>query len=223
MNLQNIGGVTLSARIADELRNYVLAGGVAPGERLTEIELAERLGVSRGPLREALLKLADERLLIKEPYKGIRVRDICEKEVRELYSLRTNLEQFAFRECWPRRTDSALAELKLRLDRLAATRLRHVQAEVIDCEIAFHSWVFEFSDHTLLQESWANIIPLLKLYLSIHAKRFGPEGAFASENEAYYEIAQGDDLNAMLDHVSDHMRLGLNEVIISINGGRKPK
>jgi len=216
MNLQPIDGKTRSAQVADQLRSHVLGGGFAPGSRLTEIDLAERLGVSRGPLREALLKLTEEGLLVKEPYKAIRVRDISVKEVQELYSLRTNLEQFAFRECWARRDPGRLAELCARLAALNHARAEGADADVIDCEIAFHSWVFECSDHSLLQACWTNIKPLLKLYLSVHRQRFGPAGVFSKANEDYAVLAQGEDLDAMLEHVGLHMSLGLREVMRSL-------
>ena len=106
MELRPVVNRTLSSQVAEQLRTFIVSGAVKPGERLTETTLANQLSVSRGPLREAILKLIDEGLVSKEDYRGIRVRSISVKELGELYTMRSTLERFAFREAWCKRTDT---------------------------------------------------------------------------------------------------------------------
>ncbi len=209
---------TLSSQVAEQLRDFIVSGAIQPGERLTETTLATQLSVSRGPLREAILKLIDEGLIFKEAYRGIRVRSISVKELGELYTMRSTLERFAFREAWSKRTDTDFIELDHRLEDLVSARSAGNQAEVIDREIDFHNWVFEVSDHSLLQASWASLTPLVRLYLSIHQQKFGTHGVFLPETLAYNELAKGDDRDAMLAHVDEHMKLGMEEIIKGIDG-----
>ncbi|EYB66914.1 GntR family transcriptional regulator [Deinococcus phoenicis] len=77
------------------LRRAVLDGDIAPGERIGEAELGERLGVSRTPIREALMRLTQEGLLVSEANKGVRVRTVSAAEARDTYVVREELDGLA--------------------------------------------------------------------------------------------------------------------------------
>ena len=99
---------TLRAQVRRQILDRVLDGQFKLGERLVETALSSQLQVSRAPLREALRELVDQGILISEPYKGFRVRPVSERDLTELYSIRTALEKFAFYLAWPLRTPDAL-------------------------------------------------------------------------------------------------------------------
>jgi len=90
-----------SARIADALRVEILDGALAPGERIRQEEVAERLGGSRLPVREALRVLAAEGLVELEPHKGARVPRLDRGEVEVLYRMRERLEPLALQLSMP--------------------------------------------------------------------------------------------------------------------------
>ena len=77
------------------LRRAVLDGEFAPGERLGEVELGERLGVSRTPIREALMRLTQDGLLVSEANKGVRVRTVSAAEARDTYVVREEFDGLA--------------------------------------------------------------------------------------------------------------------------------
>ncbi|MDP9763229.1 GntR family transcriptional regulator [Deinococcus enclensis] len=77
------------------LRRAILDGDFTPGERLGEVELGEKLGVSRTPIREALLRLTQEGLLTAEANKGVRVRTVSADEARDTYTVRAELDALA--------------------------------------------------------------------------------------------------------------------------------
>ena len=79
------------------IREMILAGELAPSSRLNEVAIAEELGISRGPLREAIQRLASEGLLQIVPHKGAFVVTLDETELRELYQLRVAIETFCAR------------------------------------------------------------------------------------------------------------------------------
>ena len=85
----------LRARIADAVWELILTGQYAPGARLREVELAERLGVSRTPLREALVQMEQEGMVRSEPAKGFTVCELTSQDVQEIYPLRAVLEPYA--------------------------------------------------------------------------------------------------------------------------------
>jgi len=207
---------TLRAQIARQLNAMVTSGRYAPGERLTENTLAAELGVSRAPLREAIRMLVDQGVLVSQPYRGLFVRSVGETDLRELYSMRIALEQFAFRLAWEKRDAVALDDLKRRYDALIDVQAAGDQATTIAYEIRFHSWVYELAGHTLLMAHWERLIPLVQIYMSLHFKRHGSHGQFRHMTTRYLDIASGKDLHAMYGHIEEHMSQGLGAVIDTI-------
>ncbi len=204
---------TLRAHAVEELRLAIVSGRLTPGAKLTELELAQQLGVSRGPLREAIRALIGQGLLRTVPYTGVFVADVTPKNLREIYSFRTELEQFAFRLLWPIRDDSFATQLARRHDKLRAAVGRDDGATAIARELELHSLPYEFAGHDLLLESWENLRSRLQFYFSLHQRAHGRHGPRRDAHEIYVKLALGHDLEAMLDHITEHMQQGLSRVI----------
>jgi DNA-binding GntR family transcriptional regulator len=100
-NLDEVGRLAASERVAAHLREAILGGDIKPGERLRQEEIAERLGASRLPVREALRMLEAEGLTELEPNKGARVPLLGSREVDLLYQMRERLEPLALTESMP--------------------------------------------------------------------------------------------------------------------------
>ncbi|KAA2253370.1 GntR family transcriptional regulator [Solihabitans fulvus] len=104
--------LSLAGQTVDLVRELVLTGEIPPGERVNEVELASRLGISRGPLREAIRHLASEGLLVLVPNRGAHVPKADADEVRALFELRIALECAAASLAAQRRTGAELARLR---------------------------------------------------------------------------------------------------------------
>ena len=98
--------------VFNTLRQAILKGELEPGERLMEIQLAERLGVSRTPIREAIRKLELEGLVLMIPRKGAEVAKISEKSLRDVLELRRSLEELAIELACQRMTEEEIDELE---------------------------------------------------------------------------------------------------------------
>ena len=85
---------TIQESIADRLRNLILSRHLRPGERLVQSELAEQLGVSRTPIREALYELASDGLVVLSPHRGASVADFSLEDLKDIYSIRIPLEGY---------------------------------------------------------------------------------------------------------------------------------
>ena len=105
---------TRRAQVAEVLRNAIFAGKIAPGTQLVELKLAHRLGVSRGSVREAILELVEQGLVVSKPYAGTFVSRIDETVLSELFSLRKLLDRYAFTMLWPHRADTYHTEFTAR-------------------------------------------------------------------------------------------------------------
>ncbi|MEV0675755.1 GntR family transcriptional regulator [Actinosynnema sp. NPDC050436] len=104
--------LSLAGQAVDVLRELVLTGEIPSGTRVNEVELAGRLGISRGPLREAIRHLASEGVLILVPHRGAHVPTATPDDVRALFELRTALECAAAELAATRRTEADIVLLR---------------------------------------------------------------------------------------------------------------
>jgi len=199
---------TLRAHIAERLRAAILAGDIEPGAPLTETSLSARFDVSRGPLREALRQLVEEGLLVTVPYTGTHVASLSIEDVREIYSLRTTLEIFAFEQVWDRRDSHFRAELHRRNKALLASIDAGDDRTSISTELELHGLVFEASGHKLLQRAWNGLRGRLQLYWAAHHRAHGRRGPRRDSHDSYIKAALGEDLDALRLEIADHMRRG---------------
>ncbi|MCA1025922.1 GntR family transcriptional regulator [Cytobacillus kochii] len=102
---------TLHLKVCNVLREAIIKGQFKPGERLKQSDLAEKLGVSRMPIREALRKLESEGLITLVPHKGAIVKTIHLSDLQEVYTLRAQLEKMAFIQSAKLLTDTEITRL----------------------------------------------------------------------------------------------------------------
>ena len=208
LGLAPVPKATLRAHIAERLRAAILAGDIAPGAPLTETALSARFNVSRGPLREAMRQLIEEGLLVTVPYTGTHVAALSVEDVREIYSLRTALETFAFEQVWERRDDHFRRELYRRNAALLASIDAGDDRTSIGAELELHGLVFEASGHKLLQRAWFGLRGRLQLYWAAHHRAHGMRGPRRDSHDSYITAALGSDLDALRLEIADHMRRG---------------
>ena len=106
------GSLPLRDVVFNTLRQAILKGELAPGERLMEIQLAEKLGVSRTPIREAIRKLELEGLVLMIPRKGAEVAKISERSLRDVLEVRRSLEELAIELACQRMSEEDMDELE---------------------------------------------------------------------------------------------------------------
>ncbi|MFJ6729118.1 GntR family transcriptional regulator [Streptomyces sp. NPDC091281] len=137
-------------RVLAALRQEIIAGRLRPGDRLVERELADRFGVSRVPVREAIRALVAEGFVLFETPRRTVVRRLSPTDVKELFELREALEVYAAGLAATRATPEALAELRELLDR-AAEATRAGDAETItDVNTRFHDGILALAGNGLL-------------------------------------------------------------------------
>ncbi len=202
---------TFREQIVDALRASIISGELAPGTPVVESDMARTFGVSRGPLREALGDLINEGLLVTMPYTGTHVVDLSLEEVNEIFSLRTELEIFAFRQLWDRRDATYIEELNRRHDRLLASITKGDDESSIVDELALHSHVYEACGHSLLLGIWNGMRGKLQLYWAAHHRAHGRRGPLPEGHARYVQLANGSDLDLMILEIRDHMARGFSK------------
>jgi DNA-binding GntR family transcriptional regulator len=147
----------LRQQIADALMQAILDGDIRPGEALIEMEIAQRLGVSRAPVREALQMLAHTSLVEATPYRGTTVRPLTRTDVEEVYSLRTIHETFALRRAMALDPHGTARELRAVCDDMIADARSHDWSRLAEHDQRFHEVLIERARHGLLLQVWRDI------------------------------------------------------------------
>ena len=143
--------------VFNTLRQAILRGELKPGERLMEIQLANKLGVSRTPIREAIRKLELEGLVLMVPRKGAEVAEITEKNLRDVLEVRCALEELAVQLACDRIDPERMQQL---LD--AAAHFRDILGtaditELGEADEAFHDVIFQATDNRRLIQLLNNL------------------------------------------------------------------
>ena len=136
--------------VFEYLRNAILSGELKPGERLMEVTIADQLGVSRTPVREAIRKLEKENFVIMIPRKGAYVADLTKKDILEVLEIRKELEGFAAALAAERMNDSEREKLGRVIEEFNDSMISMDKKRMIDCDNEFHSLIFYASKNQRL-------------------------------------------------------------------------
>lgn len=147
---ENLGRELAPEQVTNRLRDAITSGALTPGERLNQAVLAERLGVSRMPVREALRQLQAEGLVTLLPYRGAIVSGLSLRELREIYEIRTALEVLALRIGWEEGGGLALEDMELVLRQMDDTE---DQERWLALNTSFHNLLYGGADRPLLLET----------------------------------------------------------------------
>lgn len=138
-----------------DIRTMILTGELKPTQRLVENAVAERLGISRTPVREAFRELVQMGLLLSESYKGVRVAEIDLTRIRQTYELRAQLEPFAAELAAERINDAEIEKLRDLNDRLSNSTLG--VEKLADINDRFHLAIAEATGNQVLVEIIADL------------------------------------------------------------------
>jgi DNA-binding GntR family transcriptional regulator len=154
---QSVKRRSLADEVTDQLRDVILAGGLQPGERVGEAEISQRLRVSRGPVREALVRLEQEGLVASEWHRGATVTDLTKVDVIELATLRGALEKLAIAGACRSATEEDLAAIQDVVERMRAASASGTDQALARLDIEFHDAVYRAAHHERLYAAWTTI------------------------------------------------------------------
>ena len=143
--------------VSDALRQAIRDGTLPPGERLMEIPLAEELGVSRTPIREAIRILEQEGLVVMIPRRGTYVADMSLKDVTEVFELRSILEELAAELAAERITNEEIEALEQHLVEIGNYMNENNLNKVVQADILFHEILYKASRNDRLVEMINNL------------------------------------------------------------------
>ena len=160
---------TLPTQVADHLRERILDGSLAPGDRIVEAELAAELGVSRHTLRSALQTLTAEGLLAQSQFRSTHVAQPTARDVYEIYTLRNTLEAMACRLAAERAPEVGTAGVDGAVARMRAAAEAGDRAAVKAADFDFHVAVVDLAGHARLREHYRMLHVQTRLFLNLTA------------------------------------------------------
>ena len=203
--------------VFNTLRKAILKGDLKPGERLMEIALAEKLGVSRTPIREAIRKLELEGLVVMAPRKGAKVASITERDLNDVLEVRKGMEELAIRLACERITPEQLDEL----DKVEKKFLNLIDSEnlteLAEVDVEFHDVIYAATNNKRLIQLLNNLREQMYRYRIEYLKDSAVRRQLAKEHKAICEGLRTHDRESALRYVYVHIDNQQKAIIRSLN------
>lgn len=210
--LRRVSPLNLRREIEKALQEAILHGVFKPGERLVESDIAEKLGVSRAPVREVLSALEREGLVVNIPRRGNFVVDFTNKDIEEIYSLRLLLEIGAVKRAIPNFTGEDRNRLQKVVNDLGEQAIRRDDFDsLVNLDLDFHEYLFSKADHKRLFNAWKSLSMQTRLLIGITSRTYDqyPQQPKELHQEILDAICAHDEATAqekLTDHILDAKR-----------------
>ncbi len=159
-NLIELPSPTLKSHVVTRLREAIIGGKYRPGERLNESRLARQFGVSRIPVREALMQLQEQGLVMNHPRRGMFVNSLSEEDTQKINSVRIVLEAEAMKLCQARFTREMDADLKSQVERMEKWQMGS-DMDAASLDLTFHRSIWGYSGNAYLVKSLDALAPIV--------------------------------------------------------------
>lgn len=164
-SLPRIVKIPAEVRAADALRSQIVEGQFPPGSRITEVQLAEEMGLSRATIRTALHELANEGLLTLVPYTGWTVIELGVEDVWELYTLRAAVERLAAQLAARSQGKERHELLGVAFEKLARACENGNHSQIAEADFGFHKAIVDAASHRRLSAQYGLIEQQIRVYI----------------------------------------------------------
>ena len=175
------------------LREAIITGELKPGDRLMETPLAERMGVSRTPVREAIRKLELEGFVVMLPRKGAQVAQITRKDIGDVLEIRAVLEGLGVELAAKRMQSEDIEELKKINGEFASASPAGDVARLVELDTRFHDFIFTKADNEKLQQIIGSLVEQVSRFRVTYLRKPTYHDAIAKEHEAIIRAMESRD------------------------------
>lgn len=191
--------------VFNTLRQAILTGELKPGERLMELHLASRLGVSRTPIREAIHKLELEGLVTLIPRRGAEVAQITEKSMNDVLEVRRALDALCAELACDRITEAALADLKLACDNFEAVVKTGDLKKIAQADVRLHDIIVRATGNQRLLQMVNNLSEQMYRYRFEYIKDTSRHETLVEEHRIIYQSIVQKDKKTASDAAKTHI------------------
>jgi DNA-binding GntR family transcriptional regulator len=208
----------LTDEVTDRIRAAILDGVLPAGEKVGEVELSRMLVVSRGPVREALVRLEQEGLVVSEWHRGSTVVELTRADIRELATLRLALEQLAAREASREATHEDLGRLRDIVGQMKKARLSGHDDSLVRLDVEFHDAIYQAAHHPRLYAAWTTIRSQVALAL-LRRRALSDDyaGIVVQEHSELVKVLEGRDENKMQELIASHLESAYSRLLASFD------
>ncbi len=203
--------------VFNTLRKAILKGELKPGERLMEIALADKLGVSRTPIREAMRKLELEGLVVMVPRKGAQVANITEKDLNDVLEVRIALENMAIEKACARMTKEDIEELESAAKDFQKIIASGSLVEMAEADEEFHEKIYRASGNARLMQVLSNLREQIYRYRIEYLKDEDTRQQLVQEHAMMTRAIRERDVKKAQELSFEHLENQRKAIIHSIN------
>ncbi len=203
--------------VFETLREAIINQTLKPGERLMEIQLAEEMGVSRTPVREAIRKLELEGLVVMVPRKGAYVAGISMKDIHEVYELRSALEALAASLAAVRITDEELEEMERQMVREAKETEENNLQGIVSIDTTFHDLLYQAAHNQRLGQFINILQEQVQRFRAATLSRPGRSKYALEEHKKIVEALANKDAKLAAKLATEHIENAENAMIFAMD------
>lgn len=205
LELQTDACLPLRDVVFKTLRTAILKGELKPGERLMELQLAAKLGMSRTPIREAIRMLEQEGLAVTIPRKGAEVAQITEKDMEDVLQIRRSLEDLAIRLSCDKISTMELQELRIAMEDFEEKTKSDQVVEIARADVKFHEILYKSSDNSKLLLLLNNLREQMYRYRVEYLKDRSMYPCLIEEHRKMYDALKAKDKEKAAHYVEKHL------------------
>ena len=199
--------------VFNTLRQAIIKGELKPGERLLEVQLAEQLGVSRTPVREAIRKLELEGLVVMMARRGATVSGITKKHLQDVLEIRGALEELAMKLACERMTDEQQAALKEQGALLEKQKDSDDAFTLSDIDARFHELIYQATNNPRLIQMLANLREQMYRYRLEYMRAKDKRGKLLEEHRSIIKAIEKHDVEAGRKAIIEHLASQEKEIL----------
>ncbi len=211
MNREKLSTINLESyqplrdMVFDVLMSAIMSGQLSPGERLLEVQLAEEMGVSRTPVREAIRRLELEGFVVMLPRKGAYVAGLSIDDVENVYEIRTALETLAVKLAAQRMQDEDYRLLDALAERMQATWQEGDVEAWVKLDANFHELLYKFSRNDRLVQLMSNVMEQISRYRIISLANVEVRHNSLAEHQNVISALRRRDSEAAVEAAAQHI------------------
>jgi DNA-binding GntR family transcriptional regulator len=212
-SLHVLRSMTLSGLVVDEILRGIKTGELDVGAKLNETDLADRLGISRSPVREAFRALEEAGMVRLEKNRGVFIRDLSDEEAAELYEVRAGLDEMAGRLLAPRVTPGQLAELTALVTELENSTGSGGVTHYFFLNIAFHDRMVEMTGNSMLLGLYRQVVNRMHLLRRRGFSLAGSSAASHAEHRLILDALATRDAQTTACAMRGHVEAGFRRAV----------
>ncbi len=196
---------SLRERVVNNIRRAIEAGALKPGTRLVETAIAEQMGISRAPVREAIRLLEQEGFVVSIPRKGSFIIKLKRQDIEEIYVLRTTLERLAIKLAFHHMTSEDISELEMLIEKMRQAADDNDLSQLVEWDHAFHRRIIENSHNRWLIRAWLNMSAQLRLFFSMKDQLYDSPHDVVDTHFPIIDALRGDDVESAQEILAQHI------------------